>query len=229
MSTTRRVREKLRQVGALCARVESVSSLDRRQFLVAAGGVFVVLSTRVLGAQQGIAQGMEASNYRPVLREPKPGAEPSLTTEQRDQLERELKCQCPCILDVYTCRTTDFSCGISPAMHRDVMRLVAGGYTAQEIKDAFVATYGEVALTAPVKQGFNWAGYFAPAVVMATGGVILTMMLKRWSTRAAQTAAASAANAAGRADAAQRAGAAAPSAASDDEMARLERALREDG
>lgn len=172
---------------------------------------------------------MEASNYRPTLREPKPGATPQLTVEQRDQLERELKCQCPCILDVYTCRTTDFSCGISPAMHRDVMRLVAGGYTAEEIKDAFVATYGEVALTAPVKQGFNWAGYFAPAVVMTTGGVILTMMLKRWSTRAAQTAAASAVQAAGRVDATQPVGGKPSSTVTDDEMARLERALREDG
>lgn len=100
-----------------------------------------------------------------------------MTPDERDRLERELKCQCTCILDVYTCRTTDFTCGVSPAMHRDVMRLVAGGYTAQEIKDAFVETYGEVALTAPIKQGFNWAGYFVPSVVMATGGVILTMMI----------------------------------------------------
>jgi cytochrome c-type biogenesis protein CcmH/NrfF len=97
---------------------------------------------------------------------------------------------------------------------------VDGGYTAQEIKDAFVATYGEVALTAPVKQGFNWAGYFAPAVVMATGGVILTMMLRRWSTRASANAAASAA-----APPSDRPG---PIAATDDEMARLQRALRDE-
>ena len=77
-------------------------------------------------------------------------------------------------------------------------------------------TYGEVVLTAPVKQGFNWVGYFAPAIVMATGGLILTMMLRRWSTRATALAAATPAL---------------PSvlgANTDDEMARLERALREE-
>ena len=194
-------------------------ALTRREWFVAAAGLGVALSSRALGGQQPqTATPMNQDAYRPVLRDPKPGATPSMTPAERDVLERQLKCQCTCILDVYTCRTTDFSCGVSPAMHRDVMRLVEGGYTAQEIKDAFVATYGEVALTAPVKQGFNWAGYFAPAVVMTTGGIVLTMMIKRWTSRAAVTAAATA-------------GVATPTArvdASADELARLEKALREE-
>lgn len=201
------------------ARVGSV--MNRREWMVAAAGLGVVLSSRVLGGQQQSNLGpMNQDAYRPVLREPKPGATASMTPLERDALERTLKCQCTCILDVYTCRTTDFSCSVSPAMHRDVMRLVEGGYTAQEIKDAFVATYGEVALTAPVKQGFNWAGYFAPAVVMTTGGIILTMMIKRWTARSAATASVAAAGSAP---------AAAPRIdASADEMARLEKALREE-
>jgi cytochrome c-type biogenesis protein CcmH len=190
--------------------------LTRRELIVGAAGVGAALATRSLGGQQQPNfTPMNQDAYRPVLRDPKPGATPSMTPLERDQLERQLKCQCTCILDVYTCRTTDFTCSVSPAMHRDVMRLVEGGYTAQEIKDAFVANYGEVALTAPVKQGFNWAGYFAPAVVMATGGVILTMMLRRWSTRAT-------ANASVRSDLPR------PVEASDDEMARLQRALRDE-
>jgi cytochrome c-type biogenesis protein CcmH len=190
--------------------------LTRRELVVGAAGLTAALAARSLGAQQQQSfTPMNQDAYRPVLRDPKPGAAPSMTPLERDALERQLKCQCTCILDVYTCRTTDFTCGVSPAMHRDVLRLVEGGYTAQEIKDAFVANYGEVALTAPVKQGFNWAGYFAPAVVMATGGVVLTMMLRRWSTRAA-------ANAAVHTDLPR------PVVASDDEMARLQRALRDE-
>jgi len=188
----------------------------RRELIVGAAGLTAALASRSLsGQQQPNFTPMNQDAYRPVLRDAKPGAAPSMTPLERDQLERQLKCQCTCILDVYTCRTTDFTCSVSPAMHRDVLRLVEGGYTAQEIKDAFVANYGEVALTAPVKQGFNWAGYFAPAVVMATGGVVLTMMLRRWSTRAA-------ANAAVRPDIPR------PVAATDDEMARLRRALRDE-
>lgn len=198
--------------------------LSRREWFVAAVGAGVALSGRALGGQQQPNfTPMDQNAYRPVLRDPKPGATPSMTPEERDRLERELKCQCTCILDVYTCRTTDFSCGVSPAMHRDVMRLVEGGYTAQEIKDAFVATYGEVALTAPVKQGFNWAGYFAPAVVMTTGGIVLTMMIKRWTQRAAVNAAAASA-----APASAAPGTPPRIDASADELARLEKALREE-
>ncbi len=200
--------------------------LSRREWLVAAAGAGVALSSRVLGGQQQPNfTPMDQSAYRPVLRDPKPGAAPSMTPEECDKLERELKCQCTCILDVYTCRTTDFTCSVSPAMHRDVMRLVEGGYTAQEIKDAFVATYGEVALTAPVKQGFNWAGYFMPAVVMTTGGIVLTMMIKRWTERAAVNAGATAAPAA---SGTAPAGTAPRIDASADELARLEKALREE-
>ena len=203
--------------------------LSRREWFVAAAGIGVALSSRRLGGQQQEFTPMDQNAYRPVLREPKPGATPSMTPLERDQLERQLKCQCTCILDVYTCRTTDFTCGVSPAMHRDVLRLVEGGYTAQEIKDAFVATYGEVALTAPVKQGFNWAGYFAPAVVMTTGGIILTMMIKRWTARAAVNAASATAAAAAAGGASVGAAAAAPRIdASAEELARLEKALREE-
>ena len=43
-------------------------------------------------------------------------------------------------------------------MHRDVVALVNGGYTAQEIIDAFVGVYGERVRMAPKKSGFNAAG-----------------------------------------------------------------------
>ncbi|MBX3174711.1 MAG: cytochrome c-type biogenesis protein CcmH [Gemmatimonadaceae bacterium] len=214
-----------------------MTMLDRREFLVGVGGAAAALAAsmasqpRLLRAQQ--AQNfapMDQSAYRPVRLDPKPGATPSMTVEERDALEHELKCQCSCVLDVYTCRTTDFTCSVSPAMHRDVLRLVDGGYSADEIKQAFVDVYGEVALTAPVKQGFNWVGYFAPSVVLLSGGVVLTMMLRRWSSKA-QASAAGAAAAAVPTRAASDAGSsdAVPAGVSADDMAKLERALREDG
>jgi len=193
-------------------------ALDRREFLVGLGGVAAALAVRELGAQQQPnTANMNQDAYRAVFLPSKADATPKLDNLQRDALEKQLKCQCTCVLDVYTCRTTDFSCGVSPAMHRDVMRLIAGGYDADEIKKAFVDVYGEVALTAPVKEGFNWVGYFAPSIVLATGGVILTMMLRRWSTRAPVSAPV----AAGLANSV-------PAGTTDAEMERLKRALREE-
>lgn len=202
--------------------------IDRRAFLVAVTGlgasaVAHAIAAGTLGAQQQPAANfapMEQGAYRPTLRPDKPGATPKLSVEERDALEHRIKCQCGCILDVYTCRTTDFSCQVSPAMHRDVLRLVAGGHDAQEILDAFVQTYGEVALTEPKKEGFNWAGYFAPGVAIATGAVVITMLLRKWGTEARVAAEAREAAAPGR-------GAAVPGMSADD-LARLERAMRED-
>ena len=63
-------------------------------------------------------------------------------------------------------------------MHRDVMALVEGGYSAQEILDAFVDTYGERALMAPKKEGFNWAGYLVPFGALAAGAAAVVVVLR---------------------------------------------------
>jgi cytochrome c-type biogenesis protein CcmH len=127
---------------------------------------------------------MDESAYKPVHLPPKLGANaPSMSDEQRDELEHHIHCQCGCNLDIYTCRTTDFSCQLSPAMHRDVMSLVDGGYNKSEILSAFVNIYGEKALMAPVKQGFNWAGYFVPFAVIAVGAVVLLRNLRKWTSQ----------------------------------------------
>jgi cytochrome c-type biogenesis protein CcmH len=121
--------------------------------------------------------------YRPVTLAAKPGAQPSMTDAQRDDLEHQIHCQCGCNLDVYTCRTTDFACSVSPAMHADVMGLVAGGHTAPEILAAFRAVYGEKVLMAPLRSGFNLVGYTIPFVALGTGAVIVAALLKRWKSR----------------------------------------------
>lgn len=123
---------------------------------------------------------MDQTAARSVRMPPKPGASPSMTPDQRDDLEHRIRCQCGCTLDVFTCRTTDFSCQVSPAMHRDIMSLVEGGYTADEILGAFVNVYGDQALMAPPREGFNIVGYVLPGIAIAIGAVVLAVVLRRW-------------------------------------------------
>jgi cytochrome c-type biogenesis protein CcmH len=73
-------------------------------------------------------------------------------------------------------------------MHADVMALVEGGYSAQEILDAFVGTYGERALMAPKREGFNWAGYLVPFGVLAAGAAAVLTVLKGMQRRVAPAA-----------------------------------------
>jgi cytochrome c-type biogenesis protein CcmH len=161
--------------------------MQRRDFItrsLALGGS-ALFGARALQAQQGTPADttgnlfdMNQGAARTVTRPPKPGARPSMDADTRDALEHTIRCQCGCTLDVYTCRTTDFSCQVSPAMHRDVMALVEGGYSAQEILDAFVDTYGERALMAPKKEGFNWAGYLVPFGALAAGAAAVVVVLR---------------------------------------------------
>ena len=167
--------------------------MRRREFVLRAlaGSGGVLVGARALSAQQGTtpagpAQSSGSSNLfdmnqdaaRRVVRSPKASGRVSLSDDERDALEHRIRCQCGCTLDVYVCRTTDFSCQVSPAMHRDVMALVEGGYSAQEILDAFVDTYGERALMAPKKEGFNWAGYLVPFGALAAGAAAVLVVLR---------------------------------------------------
>jgi cytochrome c-type biogenesis protein CcmH len=216
--------------------------LSRRRFLAALGagwGTASLTATagglvpRALHAQDTAATTQSAASNvamdqgaaQSVRRAPKPGAVPVVDVPARDALEHQIRCQCGCTLDVYTCRTTDFSCQVSPAMHRDVMSLVEGGYSADEIVAAFVDTYGQKVLMAPKREGFNLAGYAMPFAALGTGAVVVAVLIRRWGTRAA---AAQAAHTAARASGNGVPTGLTPAAvdATPDELARLEAAVR---
>jgi cytochrome c-type biogenesis protein CcmH len=164
--------------------------MTRRSFLARVAGASAATLTRArdLGSQVSTRlQRVDSSNLfamdqsaaRTVQRPPRQGHAPAMTPEQRDEMEHHIRCQCGCTLDVYTCRTTDFACQVAPAMHRDVMALVDGGYSAQEILDAFVSTYGERALMAPKAEGFNLLGWAAPFVALLAGAIAVTAVIRR--------------------------------------------------
>jgi cytochrome c-type biogenesis protein CcmH len=182
---------------------------SRRTFLATLVAAAVAPRAEAQQTRPTMSGPMDETTYRPISRPPKPGARSSMSDDARDALEHRIHCQCGCTLDVYTCRTTDFTCPVSPQMHRDVMHLVAGGYTADEILATFVSAYGDKVLMAPPRQGFNWAGYLAPSVAVGMGTVVLIALLKHWHKPEARVAA--------------------PGVdATSDELKRLEEAIRRD-
>jgi cytochrome c-type biogenesis protein CcmH len=98
-------------------------------------------------------------------------------------IEKRIKCTCGCTLDVYTCRTTDFTCSVSPQMHQRVLQLAAAGSSADEIIAEFVREHGVAILMAPPKRGFNLAGYFLPSLVILAAGALLVLAMRRWVRR----------------------------------------------
>jgi cytochrome c-type biogenesis protein CcmH/NrfF len=95
-------------------------------------------------------------------------------------IESQLRCTCGCNLDVFTCRTTDFTCTTSPAMHRVVLARLDSGMTGPQVIAAFEKQYGEVVLMQPPKRGFNLAAYFMPFVGLLAGLVIVGLVIRGW-------------------------------------------------
>jgi cytochrome c-type biogenesis protein CcmH len=94
--------------------------------------------------------------------------------------ERRLACPCPCTLDIFTCRTTDFTCTFSPERHKEVVALVTEGKNEDQVVAAMVERYGEEALMAPRPQGFNLVGYVFPAsVILGLAAVIVSVIALR--------------------------------------------------
>jgi cytochrome c-type biogenesis protein CcmH len=64
---------------------------------------------------------------------------------------------------------------------RGVIRdLLAEGYSEQEIKDYFVAQYGDRVLGVPPARGINWIVYIFPPLAFVVGAVILFVAIRRW-------------------------------------------------
>lgn len=192
------------------------SGLSRRGFLHRLGAVAVVPFGAV---QDSLAGRGEVGTLRDpsVVGRPRQPTTPADYDAEIKAIEHRLACTCGCTLDIFTCRTTDFTCTYSPRLHREVVALYEEGKSAQEIIDAFVAKYGEKALMAPKPEGFNLWGYLLPGGAIAAAGAALFAFISRRRTRpgGGESAADAPAGGTGGAD------------ASPEELARLEQALSE--
>ncbi|MBA3318782.1 MAG: cytochrome c-type biogenesis protein CcmH [Gemmatimonadales bacterium] len=155
-----------------------MSALSRRGFLgwLGAGAVIPIQGQDPLAGKGEVG----------MLRDPAAAGRPRAPTEIADYderikaIEHRLACSCGCTLDIFTCRTTDFTCTYSPQLHREVVELDRAGKTAQQIVDAFVATYGEKALMAPKAEGFNLWGYLLPgSAIVVAGGALVAVLARR--------------------------------------------------
>ena len=153
------------------------------------------------------------------LAAPEAAGRPADVVTERDNealvkdIEHRIRCTCGCNLDVFTCRTTDFTCTTSPAMHRMVMARIDSGMTQAQILASFQQQYGEMIFMAPPKHGFNWVAYLMPYAGLAVGLGLLGAVARRLF-RAAPKAAAGIPG-----------GDAAPGAASPEELDNLKREL----
>jgi cytochrome c-type biogenesis protein CcmH len=63
---------------------------------------------------------------------------------------------------------------------------LAEGWTEDQIKDYFVAQYGDRVLAEPPRQGFNWLVYLVPALALIGGVVLLGLGFQKWRQAAVE-------------------------------------------
>jgi len=148
--------------------------MDRREFLaVGAGWVLAARQTPDSGAGPSgrLYDPSWATSVQPVTaRDNEKGIQ---------AIEKRIKCTCGCGLDVYTCRTTDFTCPVSPKMHAQVLALVDAGSSPDQILAEFVREHGVEVLMAPKLPWVN----ASVGVVIVTAAVLLILAMRRWVRR----------------------------------------------
>lgn len=150
--------------------------MDRRGFL---GTALAALALRPQADQPGQADRLRDPRVAGNSRAPVGAID---NDEVVKGIEHQLKCTCGCNLDIFTCRTTDFTCQYSPALHQEVMDLRAAGKSPDEVIAAFVAKHGEQILMAPKAEGFNLAGYLVPGLAIVTVGTVMAAVILRRRT-----------------------------------------------
>ncbi|MHB1326699.1 MAG: cytochrome c-type biogenesis protein CcmH [Gemmatimonadales bacterium] len=153
--------------------------IDRRALL---GLVAAAVVARRTTAQQPVSPGAADPLPRPgVVGAPRRVVDSAQNDPVVVGIEKRLRCPCPCGLDVFVCRTTDFTCTYSPARHDEILGMLQGGMSAEEVVAAFVEQYGEEALMAPKAEGFGVVGYLLPGAAIVGAGSLLGWYISRRS------------------------------------------------
>lgn len=77
----------------------------------------------------------------------------------------------------------DSSSRLAHEMRADIARDLRAGRSPDEVRDEFVAAYGEWILLAPPKTGINWMPWIAPVLLLVFGGAAAASSIKRWAAR----------------------------------------------
>jgi cytochrome c-type biogenesis protein CcmF len=146
-------------------------------------------------AQGGTAQGGTAQSGGKTVA-------PVERSEAKRKLEAGLMCMCG------GCRSPMNNCQMAPGCHGlreqepKIDAMLAQGKSADEVRAAFAAEYGDAVLLEPPDRGFNRLAWLLPYMVGGAGATAIGLVAWKWSRRPIDMPAAATANAAPAEDAA---------------------------
>jgi len=100
------------------------------------------------------------------------------------EVEEALICQCGCGIVLKHCPHQN--CGFAIPAREFIAGFVKEGKGREEIIEMFVQKYGQKALAAPRKEGFNLLGYVLPFIAFIAAAFVLSRVIKTWTSRGAR-------------------------------------------
>lgn len=97
------------------------------------------------------------------------------------EVEEALICQCGCGIVLKHCPHQN--CGFAIPAREYIAKLIKEGKKRDEIIDIFVKQYGQKALAAPKKEGFNILGYILPFIALIGAAFFISRVIKSWTSR----------------------------------------------
>ena len=98
--------------------------------------------------------------------------------ELAEEIESTLKCPVCRSQSVRTSRSF-----MAEDMSRRIRRMVAEGRSKEDIREYFVARYGDYIVLAPRKEGFTWTVWLLPFALVLGGAVTIVAVTRRWHGR----------------------------------------------
>lgn len=146
--------------------------------------------------------------------------EPAPATRSERVHEIAATLRCPVCEDL---SVADSPAPLAAQMRAQIDQQLAAGRSADQIRQGFVAAYGDSVLLTPPHRGIGQVAYLLPVVVLTTGVLAAGLLLRAWRRRDPPETAATDADA--EAEAADGRDGAAPSTPTAADRGRLERAL----
>ncbi len=109
-------------------------------------------------------------------------ARPAYALTSKD-IQKELMCQCGCTMVLISC-----DCSTSEQMRELIGKMIDEGQSKRQIVAFFVDQYGEDALAAPTKKGFNLTAWVLPFAAIAAGGTGIFFVLRNWIIKGRESA-----------------------------------------
>jgi cytochrome c-type biogenesis protein CcmH len=103
---------------------------------------------------------------------------PTPTDNEVNAVAKQLYCPVCENISLDVCPTT--ACAQWRALIREQL---ADGKTAEEIKEYFVANYGDRVLSTPPTRGFNWLVYILPPLIFLGGVFLVYRVFRSMKTR----------------------------------------------